>query len=196
MMKKTVMGFLAALLLIGMPVHAQNTTQKENFGKKVSKFWKKTKTTMVNAGHELGDAIGFDDRVDKDADLKEIDGVKYMPIYTTDLFAKGNPSDDKTLIDLSTAAFKKKYPNATIVSAVVPQVEWLNTAVKEGGKITGYRKRAYCYVLAKDGTDGYINARFFFMSYRKAGEKYIESSSWPKWERTDIVPVSAYEKLK
>lgn len=195
-MKKTVMGFLAALLLIGMPVCAQNTAKKEPIGKRLSKFWKKTKTTMVNAGHELGDAIGFDDRVDRDTDLKEIDGVKYMPIYSVDLFAKNHPDDDKTLVDLSTAAFKKQYPGATIVSAVVPQVEWLNTAVKEGGKITGYRKRAYCYVLAKDGSDGYINARFFFMSYRKAGGKYIGSSSWPKWERTDIVPVSAYEKLK
>ena len=31
-------------------------------------------------------------------DLKEIDGVKYMPIYTTDLFANNNLSDDEELI--------------------------------------------------------------------------------------------------
>ena len=184
--------------MTALPVNEQtnNKAKKETLVKKVSTFWKKTKKQVTTAGKNIGDAIGVDDLAKKNIeDLKDIDGVKYMPIYTTDIFANNNLSDDEELIKISKDEFVGKYPDAKIVHCVIPQKEWILTAVKEGSKITGYRRYAYSYLLAKDGTDGYINARFIFMEYRDAGENYVKSGSWPKWDRTDIIPNNVYSKL-
>ena len=184
--------------MTALPVNAQtnNNAKKETLVKKVSTFWKKTKKQVTTAGKNIGDAIGVDDLAKKNnEDLKEIDGVKFMPIYTTDLFVNNNLSDDEEQIKISKDEFVGKYPDAKIVHCVIPQKEWILTAVKEGSKITGYRRYAYSYLLAKDGTDGYINARFIFMEYRDAGENYVKSGSWPKWDRTDIIPNNVYSKL-
>ena len=198
MKKKLIYLMFLAFGMTILPANAQtnNNAQKQTLVKKVSTFWKKTKKQVATADKNIGDAIGVDDLAKKNnEDLKEIDGVKYMPIYTTDLFANNNLSDDEELIKNSKEVFAAKYPDAKIVHCVVPQKEWIMTAIKEGSKITGYRKYVYCYLLAKDGTDGYINARFLFLEYRDAGENYVKSASWPKWDRTDIVPNSVYSKL-
>ncbi len=181
-----------------LPANAQtnNNAQKETLVKKVSTFWKKTKKQVSKTGKNIGDAIGVDELAKKNnEDLKEIDGVKFMPIYTTDLFANNNLSDDEEQIKISKEEFARKYPDAKIIHCVVPQKDWIMTAIKEGSKITGYRRYAYCYLLAKDGTDGYINVRFLFMEYRDAGENYVKSANWPKWDRTDIIPNNVYSKL-
>ena len=198
MKKNLIYLMFLAFGMTALPVNAQtnNNAKKETLVKKVSTFWKKTKKQVTTAGKNIGDAIGVDDLAKKNnEDLKDIDGVKYMPIYTTDIFANNNLSDDEELIKISKDEFVGKYPDAKIVHCVIPQKEWILTAVKEGSKITGYRRYAYSYLLAKDGTDGYINARFIFMEYRDAGENYVKSGSWPKWDRTDIIPNNVYSKL-
>ena len=198
MKKNLIYLMFLAFGMTALPVNAQtnNNAKKETLVKKVSTFWKKTKKQVTTAGKNIGDAIGVDDLAKKNnEDLKDIDGVKYMPIYTTDIFANNNLSDDEELIKISKDEFVGKYPDAKIVHCVIPQKEWILTAVKEGSKITGYRRYAYSYRLAKDGTDGYINARFIFMEYRDAGENYVKSGSWPKWDRTDIIPNNVYSKL-
>lgn len=198
-MKKSLLCLMVLTLgMVTVPVNAQtkNNTQKETLVKKVSKFWKKTTKQVATAGKNIGDAIGIDELARKnDSDLKEIDGVKYMPIYTTDLFANDNLTDDNEMIKICKLKFADKYPESRIVHCVIPQKEWIMTAIREGSKITGYRRYAYCYLLAKDGTDGYINARFLFTEYREPGENYVEINNSPKWERTDVIPNSVYSKL-
>jgi len=131
--------------------------------------------------------------------LSNLLGLYVLPFFEENIikYEEANILIDKyeELIKNSKEVFAAKYPDAKIVHCVVPQKEWIMTAIKEGSKITGYRKYVYCYLLAKDGTDGYINARFLFLEYRDAGENYVKSASWPKWDRTDIVPNSVYSKL-
>ena len=118
-----------------------------------------------------------------------------MPVYTTDHFAKLHPKEDAELVRLSREAFMQKYPQAEIIHAVVPQKDWLNTVLRDGSKVTGYRRRAYCYVVAKDGTEGYLNACFLFMADREAGNDYVKSKSWPRRACTDAIPSQVYPQL-
>lgn len=69
-MKK--IGYIVLVLLLGAVTNVSAQSQdkkKEPFDKKVSKFLKKTKKELEQAGHELGDAIGFNDRIDGKSDL-------------------------------------------------------------------------------------------------------------------------------
>jgi hypothetical protein len=52
-------------------------------------------------------------------------------------------------------------------------------------------------VLAKDGDDGYVNARFMFQRQKEVGKQYEHIvNRWPLWENTDVIPASTYEVLK
>ena len=85
-MKKTTI-FLAFLLLgatSNMSAQQPNK-KKKTFEEKVSKFVKQTKKELEQAGHELGDAIGFDDRLYSKSDLLRVNGSYYMPLYSKDL---------------------------------------------------------------------------------------------------------------
>ena len=63
--------------------------------------------------------------------------------------------------------------------------------------MTGYVQTLYCYVLAKDGDDGYVNARFVFQRQKEVGQQYEHvDGRWPLWERTDVIPMATYEQLK
>ena len=107
----------------------------------------------------------------------------------------GHAADDAELVRLSREAFTKRYPNAKILYAVVPQKDWLNTVLKNGDSVVGYRREAYCFIVAKDGSDGYLNARFLFSADRKVGGEYMKNNNWPRWERTDVLPNQVYDKL-
>ena len=188
-----------ALLTMALPMNAQKkgNQQQESLVKKVSKIWDNAKKQVKQTGKDIGEKIGFDDMASKeqDADLIEVDGIKYMPIYNFDLFMNNHATEDTELVRLSRQAFMKKYPNAEIMYAVVPQQDWLNTTLRDGSKVTGYRRRAYCFVVAKDGSDGYLNARFLFSADRQAGGVYVKNNTWPRWERTDVIPSDVYPKL-
>ncbi|MBF1536363.1 MAG: Tat pathway signal sequence [Prevotella salivae] len=188
-----------ALLTMALPMNAQTNKnkQQESLVKKVTTIWNNAKKQVKQTGKDIGEKIGFDDMAAKeqDADLIEVDGMKYMPIYNFDLFMSGHAADDAELVRLSREAFTKRYPNAKILYAVVPQKDWLNTVLKNGDSVVGYRREAYCFIVAKDGSDGYLNARFLFSADRKVGGEYMKNNSWPRWERTDVLPNQVYDKL-
>lgn len=188
-----------ALLTMALPMNAQTNKnkQQESLVKKVTTIWNNAKKQVKQTGKDIGEKIGFDDMAAKeqDTDLIEVDGMKYMPIYNFDLFMSGHAADDAELVRLSREAFTKRYPNAKILYAVIPQKDWLNTVLKNGDSVVGYRREAYCFIVAKDGSDGYLNARFLFSADRKVGGEYMKNNSWPRWERTDVLPNQVYDKL-
>lgn len=197
-MNRRIMTIMAvALLATGMPANAQteNTQQTETFGERFTRLAKKTVKEMEKAGHSLGDAIGFDDRVnpEEDADSVKIGGTYYMPLYTVNLY-KG--TDARVYTDQCRSMFQMKYPEAKIQTVVLPQKEWVATTVKRGNKVVQYLQTMYCYVLAKDGEDGYINARFSFTRVKQPGSSYKHAvGGWPKWERTDVIPMEDYVQM-
>ena len=193
-MKK--IGYIVLILLLGAVtnVSAQSQdTKKEPFDKKVSKFWKKTKKELEQAGHELGDAIGFNDRIDGKSDLLKVNGSFYMPLYNTDLY-KGE--DALTYRKTCTQLFRKKYPKVSIQSVAIPQKEWVLETVEKDGELVGYQRTLHCFIIARDGDEGYVNAKFTYRQYKNVGQEFQNVKGWcPKWERTDFMTNSVYEQL-
>jgi hypothetical protein len=183
----------AALLLCSLaaPMHAQvykdtSKTPKERF----SQLLGETKKGMEKAGKTISDFFGG--IAAKDSDEVMIDGVKYMRIHSVNLFE----GDDSAMLTLCREDFIRRYPNTTIVSVAIPQASWTETALKEKGKIVAYRRVAQCFVLAKDGTDGYINARYGFRCSRTPGKKWVKPAEyWPKFERADAIPNVHFRQL-
>ena len=173
-----------------------DTTKKESLGDRFVRLSKKAVREMERTANNIGDAIGFDDRVDAGkgtADSVKIDGTWYMPLYTVNLYTGG---DLDVYRSACRAAFADAYPGVEIVNVVVPQQEWLSDTYKKNNKVTGYVQTLYCYVLGKDGTDGYVNARFMFQRQKEVGKSYQHvADRWPLWERTDVIPRASYEKL-
>lgn len=193
-MKKTTI-FLAFLLLgatSNMSAQQPNK-KKKTFEEKVSKFVKQTKKELEQAGHELGDAIGFDDRLYSKADLLRVNGSYYMPLYSKDLY-KGE--DALTYRKACTQQFRKKYPKVSIQSVTIPQKEWVLETVEKGGELVGYQRTLHCFIIARDGEEGYVNAKFTYRQYKNVGQEFQNVKGWwPKWERTDFMTNSVYEQL-
>lgn len=193
-MKK--IGYIVLVLLLGAITNVSAQSQdkkKEPFEKKVSKFWKKTKKELEQAGHELGDAIGFDDRLSGKSDLLKVNGSFYMPLYSKDLY-KGE--DALTFRKTSTQLFRKKYPKVNIQSVSIPQKEWVLEAVEKDGELVGYQRTLHCFIIARDGDEGYVNAKFTYQQYKNVGQEFQNVKGWwPKWERTDFMTNSVYEQL-
>lgn len=181
---KKVIPFISLLFLL-MPATTEAQTAKEhasNFGDKISNVWRSTRRSVSNA---LGISTG--------EDLIRVSGKDYMPVYGTNIY-EGENSD--TLRKTCEKLFTSKYPKAKILSVSLPQTEWLSHAIEQKSSIIGYVQTMYCYVLASDGSDGYINARFAFRRSRDVGETYRHvPDDWPRWERTDIMTTKTYNKL-
>ena len=188
--------YIVVVLLLGAATNVSAQSQdkkKEPFEKKVSKFWKKTKKELEQAGHELGDAIGFDDRLSGKSDLLKVNGSFYMPLYSKDLY-KGE--DALTFRKTSTQLFRKKYPKVNILSVVIPQKEWVLETVEKDGELVGYQRTLHCFINARDGDEGYVNAKFTYQQYKNVGQEFQNVKGWwPKWERTDFMTNSVYEQL-
>lgn len=193
-MKKTTI-FLAFLLLgatSNMSAQQPNK-KKKTFEEKVSKFVKQTKKELEQAGHELGDAIGFDDRLYSKSDLLRVNGSYYMPLYSKDLY-KGE--DALTYRKACTQQFRKKYPKVSIQSVTIPQKEWVLETVEKGGELVGYQRTLHCFIIARDGDEGYVNAKFTYRQYKNVGQEFQNVKGWwPKWERIDFMTNSVYEQL-
>ena len=193
-MKK--IGYIMVFLLLGAATNVSAQSQdkkKEPFEKKVSKFLKKTKKELEQAGHELGDAIGFDDRLSGKSDLLKVNGSFYMPLYSKDLY-KGE--DALTFRKTSTQLFRKKYPKVNIQSVAIPQKEWVLETVEKDGELVGYQRTLHCFIIARDGEEGYVNAKFTYRQYKNVGQEFQNVKDWwPKWERTDFMTNSVYEQL-
>ena len=180
------------LLVMAAPMHAQvykdvDKTPKE----RLNTLLKDLEKGMHKTGESRSDLLGLDNK--SDTTLIEIDGVKYMPVYTVDRFH----ADSASMYKACREDFAKRYDVTTIVSVAIPQEDWLETAILEKKKVVMYKREALCYVLGKDGKDGYINARYSFIQYRKPGKKWLASAShWPKFERADAIPNVHYNRLK
>lgn len=188
--------YLGFVLLLGAVtnVSAQKQDKKKvRFEEKVSKFLKKTKKNLEQAGHELGDAIGFEDRIDVKSDLVKVNGSFYMPLYSTDLY-KGE--DALTYRNTCTQLFRKKYPKVSIQSVAIPQKEWVLETVEKDGELVGYQRTLHCFIIARDGDEGYVNAKFTYQQYKNVGQEFQNVKGWwPKWERTDFMTNSVYDQL-
>ena len=86
------LAIMLAVVLFPAVTSAQSdstavSSKKEKFSEKMSRLLKRARTSMENAGHELGDALGFEDRIDTgSADSILIEGAYYMPLYDTNLY--------------------------------------------------------------------------------------------------------------
>lgn len=171
------------------------SSKKEKFSEKMSRLLKRARTSMENAGHELGDALGFEDRIDTgSADSILIEGAYYMPLYDTNLY-KG--SDAMVYTDESRKLFAERYPDVEMLTVCLPHKEWITETIRMGKTVVGYRQTMHCFIIGKDGDDGYVNAKFTFRRHKEAGNQYKSvSGQWPLWEKTDIIPNNIYEKLK
>ncbi len=184
--------FLSAFVL---PTQAQTTdtdsTSKSTPKERFNSFWGSTKKGFKKTGQVIGDFLGVESS--KDSDLVEIDGVKYMPLYTTNIFK----DDGSEMLNASSADALSRYPQAMVVSVAIPQEEWLETAVTKKKKVAYYQRQAYCYVLLKDADDGYINVRYTYIMQRQAGQSWEKTADyWPMMERADIIPNAHYNLLK
>ncbi len=192
MVQKVIFTGLAFLVLASTPVLAQS--KKKTKSKSFSEYVNDAKTSLERVGHQLGDAIGFDDRLKgENSDEIKVNGKFYMPLYTVSLY---QGSDVEAFKDSCRHIFMNKYPQAKISSVTLPQEGWISESVKDNNNIIGYLQTLYCYIIAKDGNDGYINARFAFKRYKDVGKDFgTVEGSWPKWERTDVLTNSTYNEL-
>ncbi len=189
--------FLFALLLgMGTLASAQETqtTPQEKIGKAVTKAYKSTRKSMSRAAHQVGEAIGLETAAnERETDDVKIKGYYYMPLYDTNLY---HQPEGQTFRETCLTQFKEKYPGVEILSVAIPQTDWAEESVTQNGKVVGYGQYMYCFIIARDGDEGYINARFAYRKYKEAGGNFQPLVSvWPKWERTDIIPAKVYQKL-
>jgi hypothetical protein len=183
-MKKIVLMVMAAMLMAS-PASAQ--TDSESVSEAVSGLWTKAKQGVTRSSRRIKEEMNGSGLVD-------VDGHSYMHIYTNDLFRESQAANFRTAC---TNIFKGKYPTVKILSVVIPQEEWTETTTRSLGRISKYVKTVYCYVLAQDGADGYINARFSFRRVKKVGKTWVDDAdNWPLWERTDVLTPSVYRTLK
>ncbi|WP_315350431.1 hypothetical protein [Hoylesella saccharolytica] len=195
MVRKTMFTVCALLVLSASSVYAQDDKTSENgsLSEKVSELVKKTKTSMEKAGQRISKVIGIDEKNRKHSDNVKIDGTYYMRLYSKNIYTG---KEAKKFRKACEDVFMKKYPNAVITSVAIPQDGWLSETVKSGSKIVGYEQTMYCYIIAKDGGDGYINARFSFQQYKDVGKAYESiEGKWPQWDRTDVLTPAIYNEL-
>lgn len=192
-MKRTSILWFFVLLTL-LPMQAQNTSKKKSgksktVGTVLTDFWNKTKKEVSNAGTSISDqfTLGHSGEI-------KVHGTYYMPLYSVNLY-KG--TDGEALRDSCLTIFNKHYPMAFVETCVLPQQQWLSEPVEKKGQIVGYLQTMYCYLVARDGADGYINTKFMFQRYKDVGgtaQPMIEK--WPELVRTDVIPMRDYEKLK
>lgn len=185
---KKIFAILVAALLVGGAAAAQEKTEKKKKGsavESVSKFFRKMKDGFVSTA----DAILSKD----EAKLKLIDGTYYMPLCGGDQYSA---ADGDGYRKMCRKQFVAKYPDVQIVSCAIPQDDWDRQTIEEDGKVTGYVNTLNCYILAKDGSDGYINAKFVFVRTKEVGKAYQnDKANWGRWVRTDIMNNEVYAEL-
>lgn len=180
------------LLAVTLPMNAQVYKETDKSVKaRITELYGHARKGVQKAGKDISDFLGFESK--KDSDLVEIDGVKYMPLYTRNLFY----ADSTGMLAECRKAFKARYPKARILSVAIPQKSWIETAVKDDDRIVAYKRLAYCFVLAADGSDGYINAKYSFKGMREPGQEWVTPKEyWPHFEKADAIPNIHYKELK
>lgn len=186
---KRLLAFLAVAMLTSGMVSAQtkDTKKKEktSIGQSVSNFFKKVKNEVEYTADGLFSK--------NDNDLSLIDGNYYMQVYDTNLY-KG--TDGESMRQACLSQFAAKYPTARVLTCTLPQEKWSSSPVKKNDAVVGYVQTMYCYVLAKDGTDGYINAKYTFLRTKDVGKAAVkDKSNWGRCMRTDVLSNDVYAEL-
>lgn len=193
MMRKKLLTLTAAFLLINvMNASAQidENTYKENYNKKSNNLVDQARDEASKLSNKVGEMLNMDK---PEEDLVKIKGSYYMPLYNVNLY-KGNDSEE--FRNACHEMFVARYPLAKIISVSIPQTNWTTEWVLKGKAIAGNAQTIYCYIIAKDGDFGYINAKFVFKKYKEEGGELTRlSDSWPKWERLDYLTSEVYSKL-
>lgn len=187
----------ASLLLCSCmcTVSAQTSTSNktESLGSKISRILNRARKSANKAGKQVGYTLDADGHLNKENDLIKVSGLYYMPLYTVNLYQGKEAAEFRETVRKK---FMEKYPQTKLQTVVIPQTDWLHEPVEKGDVIVGYLQTMYCYVIAQDGEEGYINAKFTFQRYREVGGEYQPlQEKWPKWERTDVLSDKVYNKL-
>ena len=189
-MRKIMIAVLA-LVMCGSQAQAQMTkkdTGNGPFKERVSKLWDKTKKTANDVATAIGEEFSSDN-----SGLRRIEGKYYMNIYDVNLYKGAECAD---LLELCREEFVAKYPAVTICSCVIPQTDWQTETVETGGQVTGYVQTLFCYILGKDGNEGFINAKFVFERRKDVGKQLVNNPmKWPLWTRTDVMTNHVYDRL-
>ena len=187
----------ASLLLCSCmcTVSAQTSTSNktESLGSKISRILNRARKSANKAGKHVGYTLDADGHLIKENDLIKVSGLYYMPLYTVNLYQGKEAAEFRETVRKK---FMEKYPQTKLQTVVIPQTDWLHEPVEKGDVIVGYLQTMYCYAIAQDGEEGYINAKFTFQRYREVGGEYQPlQEKWPKWERTDVLSDKVYNKL-
>ena len=187
----------ASLLLCSCmcTVSAQTSTSNktESLGSKISRILNRARKSANKAGKQVGYTLDADGHLNKENDLIKVSGLYYMPLYTVNLYQGKEAAEFREIVRKK---FMEKYPQTKLQTVVIPQTDWLHEPVEKGDVIIGYLQTMYCYAIAQDGEEGYINAKFTFQLYREVGGEYQPlQEKRPKWERTDVLSDKVYNKL-
>ncbi len=188
-MKKNFL-FATATLLLSAPAAGQSDTPayKRDYGNADDNFVERTRAKVGSSFNGL-----FSSGSSADEDVVKVKGVYYMPLYDVNLYKGADGDGFKKECRLM---FANRYPLAKVMSVASPQTSWVREAVERNNMTVGYTQTMYCYIIAKDGEDGYINARFAYKRYKDVGTAYAPLAEyWPKWERTDFLSAAVYAKL-
>ena len=189
MKKMMIMTILALMITCGASAQmTEKPTGKGPLKERVHNFWKQARESVNDVVDKVQDNLE-----NENSGLRRVKGKYYMNIYDTNLY-KG--ADCEELCAMCKKEFMAKYPAVAIRSVVIPQTEWLTSTVESEGQVTGYAQTLYCYILAKDGNEGFINAKFVFERQKKVGEPAMNNRvKWPLWIRTDVLTNEVYERL-
>ena len=195
MMKRYIISASLLLCSCMCTVSAQTSTSNktESLGSKISRILNRARKSANKAGKQVGYALDADGHLNKENDLIKVSGLYYMPLYTVNLYQGKEAAEFRETVRKK---FMEKYPQTKLQTVVIPQTDWLHEPVEKGDVIVGYLQTMYCYAIAQDGEEGYINAKFTFQRYREVGGEYQPlQEKWPKWERTDVLSDKVYNKL-
>ena len=188
---KRILWMVLVLLLVCHPSEAQVTKKDTGNGplkERVGNFWKKTKKSLDKVADKVSNDLSSES-----SGLRRVKGKYYMNIYDTNIY-KGEDCDD--LREMCRKEFVAKYPEVKIRYCVIPQTDWETQTVETNGAVTGYSQTLFCYILGKDGEEGFINAKFVFERQKKVGEAYMNTRvKWPLWLRTDVLTNEVTEQL-
>ena len=163
-------------------------TGKGPFKERVTNLWHLSKDAINGVATKVQDNFETEN-----SGLHRVNGKYYMHLYDTSIY-KG--SDSSELCALCRKEFEEKYPAMVIKSVVIPQLDWATTTVEVDGQVEGYAQTLYCYIIAKDGNEGYVNAKFVFERQKKVGDTTMNNLvKWPLWIRTDVLTNEVYGKL-
>ena len=183
---------LVGTMLLTAPANAQSDKARKvgkDIQSAVSDFWKKTKKGVNQTVEAINDEFSNDT-----TGVKQIDGHRYMRVYDTNNY---KDSDANELLGLCRDDFTAKYPEAKIISCVIPQQSWEEIPVKNNGDIVSYKFRLNCYILARDGNEGYINVRYRFEKTKKIGQKTVKNEDrWPERVRVNALTPAVYSELR